>query len=145
MHLASRPGRPLHARSAGSSREGVAAVELALFLPLLIFLCLVGCDFARVFYYAVTINNCARNGALYANNPNLVAGTAYADTTAAAVANASNLSPAPTVSSTSGTDANGDPYIEVTVAYTFTTLIDYPGIPPTVPLSRTVRMMTAPQ
>jgi Flp pilus assembly protein TadG len=124
--------------------RGLAAVELATCLPLLTLICLGICDFSRVFYDKVALNNCARNGALFANNPSLAAGTPYTNTTAAALANASNLSPTPTVTTASGTDANGYKYIEVTVSYTFTTLINYPGLANTVPLSSKVRMMSSP-
>ena len=46
-------------------RRGVAAVELALLLPLLVFVCMAAIDFARVAYALVILQNCARNGALY--------------------------------------------------------------------------------
>jgi hypothetical protein len=46
----------------------------------------------------------------------------------------------PTVSSSTGTDANSNPYVAVTVTYTFTTLVNYPGITHSITLSRTVRM-----
>jgi hypothetical protein len=51
--------------------RGLAAVELATCLPLLTLLCLGICDFSRVFYDKVVLYNCARNGALFANNPSL--------------------------------------------------------------------------
>ena len=43
----------------------MAAVELAFLLPLLVFACMAAVDFARVAYVQVTLQNCARNGALY--------------------------------------------------------------------------------
>jgi Flp pilus assembly protein TadG len=43
----------------------MAAVELALLLPLLVFACMAAVDFARVMYAMVALQNCARNGALY--------------------------------------------------------------------------------
>jgi len=46
-------------------RDGSAAVELAAFLPLLIFCSMAVVDFARVVYVQVTLQTCARNGALY--------------------------------------------------------------------------------
>src|ERR1043165_3353163 len=46
-------------------RQGVAAVELAFLLPLLCFLFVISIDFARVFYFSLTVTNCARNGAVY--------------------------------------------------------------------------------
>ncbi len=119
-------------------RSGVAIVELAVLLPFLAFIFIVTVDFSRVYYDSLILNNCARNGALYGcDNP-----TNAADTTGiqnAALSDAANLSPSPTVSSTTGSDASG-PYVEVTVSYTFQTLTKYPGIPSTVNLSRKVRM-----
>jgi len=64
----------------------------------------------------------------------------FASAQAAAVADAPNLSPAPTVSTTSGTDSAGRPYVEVTAAYTFRTITGFPGVPNQVNLTRKVRM-----
>ena len=47
------------------TRRGAAAVELALLLPVLVFCSMMSVDFARVAYVQVTLQNCARNGALY--------------------------------------------------------------------------------
>lgn len=46
-------------------RRGMAAVELAFLLPLLVFAAMAAVDFARVAYAQVILQNCARNGALY--------------------------------------------------------------------------------
>src|SRR5262245_8856944 len=121
-------------------RRGAAAVELAVLLPLLIFLFAVAVDFARCFHYSVTVNNCARNGALYASDPIVAAESPYGSVQEAALADASNLQPTPTVSSTTGTDADGNAYIEVTVTYAFQSITGYPGIPNAIDLTRTVRM-----
>src|SRR5262249_31515546 len=51
-----------------NARTAAMAVELAVLLPVLVFLFAVGVDFARVFYYQLTIENCARNGALFGSN-----------------------------------------------------------------------------
>jgi len=48
------------------------------------------------------------------------------------------------VSSTNGTDSSGNPYVEVTVVYPFTTISNYPGLPNPINLTRTVRMRVAP-
>src|SRR5437773_12355127 len=124
-------------------RPAAAALELAVLLPLLIFLFLIGVDFARVYYFTVTTVNCARNGALYGSTD-----TAHSLDTAgirtAALADATNLSPAPDVASATGTDAAGNPYVIVTVTTDFHTVINYPGIPSTVPLTRTVQMRVGP-
>src|SRR5262249_47745302 len=125
-------------------RRGAATAELALLLPFLAFIVVVTIDFSRVFYALLILNNCARNGALYGwGNP-----TAAGDTSgiqSAALADAPNLSPAPNVSSATGTDASGASYVEVTVTYAFQTITNYPGIPSTVNLSRKVRMRVSPR
>jgi Flp pilus assembly protein TadG len=127
-------------------RPGAAAVEMALLLPILSFLCVIAVDFARIFYFSVTVENCARNGALYQSDPYAPAESQYPTVTAAALADASNLndpSNPPTVSTASGSDSSG-PYIEVTVAYTFQTITNFPGVPATLTLRRTVRMAVEP-
>ena len=123
-----------------SSRRGAAVVELAILLPLLVFLFVIAVDFARVFYFSVTLTNCARAGAMYASDPTTSAESPFASTQAAALADATNLSPAPTVTSTNGVDGAGRPYVEVTAAYTFSTITGFPGVPNQVNLTRKVRM-----
>jgi len=123
-------------------RRAAAAVELALVLPFLLFLFIVCVDFARVFYYSQTLANCARNGALYGSNL-VTAQSPYSSIEQAALADAANLSPQPTVTSTTGTDAAGDPYVRVTVAWDFHTIASLPSVPNTVPLQRTTQMRVA--
>lgn len=124
-------------------RRGAATVEMAILAPVLAFLFVIATDYARVFYYAVTVADCARNGALYgADREDQAVDTAGIET--AALADAGNLSPTPTVSSTTGTDDAGDPYVEVTVTYTFQTITRYPGLPASVAVTRMVRMRVAP-
>jgi Flp pilus assembly protein TadG len=120
-------------------RRGVAAVELALLLPLLAFLFIVAVDYARLFYFSLTVQNCARNGAMYASDPTGAIQSPYASTEQAALSDAGNLSPTPTVTSRTVTDSTGT-YAEVTVTYQFKTITSYPGIPNTVNLTRTVKM-----
>jgi Flp pilus assembly protein TadG len=132
-----------HPRSGGRRRRAAAAVELAILLPFLVFVFVAGVDFARVFYHCTTLTNCARNGALYGStDPTHAADTAGIQ--AAALADASNLSPAPGVTSAAGTDADGHPCVQVTVTYTFRMLTNYAGIPSAIDLSRTVQMRVAP-
>jgi Flp pilus assembly protein TadG len=129
--------------SARCSRRGVAAAEVAVLLPFLGFIFLAVVDYSRLFYDYVTITDCARNGALYG----MIDRTHAQDTSGirtAALADAVNLQPQPTVTSATGTDANGNPYVEVTVAYQFQTVASYPGIASTVNLSRKVRMQVIP-
>lgn len=123
-----------------STRTGSAAAELAVMLPFLAFLFVISVDFSRVFYYSQLIENCARKGAMYACDSVAAAQSPYTSTQAAALADAGSLNPQPTVTSTNGTDSSGNPYVQVTVAWTFKTATAFPVIPNSVNLSRTVQM-----
>jgi Flp pilus assembly protein TadG len=124
-------------------RRGVAAVELAFVLPFLVLIFVVAVDWSRIFYYTVICTNCARNGALYASDIPTQAQSPYANVTQAALADAANLSPPPTVSSVTGTDSSGS-YVEVTVSYSFSTISRFPGVPNNPTITRTVRMAILP-
>jgi Flp pilus assembly protein TadG len=127
------------------SRRGAAAAEFAVLLPFLTFLFMVATDFARVFYYAVIVNSCARSGALYGSTgPTYTTDTAGIQNAALADAAAQDVSPTPSVSSATGTDSVGNTFVKVTVTYPFQTVIDYPGIPTSTTLARTVQMRVAP-
>ena len=126
--------------SAPEFRRGAAVVELAVLLPLLAFLFVISVDFARVYYYSVTLTNCARAGAMYASDPTTNAESPFVNFQAAALADATNIDPPPAVSSTNGVDSSGRAYVEVTVSYTFKTITGFPGVPNQVDLVRTVRM-----
>jgi Flp pilus assembly protein TadG len=121
------------------TRRGAAAVETALLLPFPCFIFVATVDFGRVFYYSVTINNCARNGALYGSaDAQHALDTSGIQTAARADAGNLNqglLNVTPSGSSTS---------VAVTVTYPFTTITKYPGIPSEMNLSRTVRMNVLP-
>jgi Flp pilus assembly protein TadG len=144
-------------------RKGAQVVELAILLPLLAFLFVIAVDWARIFYYSITVTNCARNGAmymacqqsartssspytdsglvnLYVNSPNPV--------TAAALADAPNLSPTPTVTTNTGSDTNGA-YVEVTVSYTFQTVTGFSvgifSVPSSTNVTRTCRVYVPPE
>jgi len=133
------------------SRPAIAAVELAVFLPFLVFLFLIAVDFSRVFYCSLTLTNCARNGAVFAsqinNSQSWQNGTAVTSTQLAAIADGANLNPALTtsnVSVVSGLDADGNSCVTVSVSYTFQTIANFPGIPNSTNLVRKVEMRVAP-
>lgn len=115
-------------------------MELALVLPFLVFLFVAAVDFARIYYYAVTISNCARNGAMFGSDMTLAEKCPYASIEEAALADATDLTPAPTVTWTSGKDGSGNDYVRVTVSYDFQTVTNFPGVGGTWPISRTVQM-----
>ena len=131
------------ARTGRDSRRGAAVVELALLLPLLMFLFVVAVDFSSVFYFSLTVQNAARAGAIYASDPYVADESPFASTEEAALADATNLSPPPTVSQENGTDASGRPYVEVTVDYPYRTITAFPGVSREVSLTRSVRMYRA--
>jgi Flp pilus assembly protein TadG len=144
-------------------RPGVAAVELAILLPFLAFMFVVTVDWARIFYYSIAVENCARNGALYMSQQQTAKtiATPYTDSgyvnlyvnaaspvTSAALADAPDLAPTPTVTSASGSDGNGQ-YVEVTVSYTFQTVSGFSVgnfvVPSSTDVTRTVRMYVPPE
>jgi Flp pilus assembly protein TadG len=121
----------------------VAAVELAVVLPFLCFLFIVAVDFARIFYFSLTVVNCARNGAVYGSqDPTHAVDTS--GISAAAVMDAGNLDPT-LLTVSSKTDSAANPtYVDVTVTYPFSTITNFPGIASTTTLTRTVRMLVVP-
>jgi len=129
-------------RPCARRRRGASAVELALLLPVLGLLFVFAVDFARLYYHYSIVTNCARNGALYLSDPTAAPYSPYADYTAAALADASNLSPKPTVAppyySPDGTS------VQLTVSYSFTTITNYPGLSNPINLTRSVQMRIAP-
>jgi TadE-like protein len=132
--------------------QGVAAVELAFLLPLLVFACMATVDFARLLSAMVTLQNCARNGALYelysAGPFPLPSG--WTSLSTAVQADANNLTV--TVPSTSGGNANpyspksgSNNYVTVTAQCNFSLLAlgsydGFPSISNSVTLSQTVSM-----
>jgi Flp pilus assembly protein TadG len=120
-------------------------------VPFLTFVFVIAVDYGRVFYYSMTVQNSARKGALYGSQD----AAHSADTSGiktAALADATDItepsdgasSSGPGVSSTTGTDSNGSPTLNVTVTYTMNTITKYPGVPDSVSLSRTVSMRVLP-
>ncbi len=126
-------GRP------GRFRKAAAAVEFAVLAPFLVFIFLVTVDFARLFFQYLTITNCARNGAIWASDSVARCQSPYATVQAAALADATNLNPTPTVTSTTAGS-----YVGVTVTYPFRTVATFAGVPKPLNLSRTVWMQMSP-
>jgi hypothetical protein len=134
----------------------MAAVELALLLPLLVFACMAAVDFARVIYAMVTLQNCARNGALYefysAAGCSLPSG--WTSLSAAVQDDAGNLTV--TIPSTSGGNSNpyspklgANNYVTVTVQCDFSLLTlgsdrGFPSIGSTMTLTQSCSMPMPP-
>jgi Flp pilus assembly protein TadG len=144
-------------------RKGAQVVEFAILLPFIAFMFVIAVDWARVFYYSIAVRNCARNGALYLSQKQSAKTTysPYTDSgyvnlyvnsaspvTAAALADAPNFTPTPTVTSTTGSDIYG-PFVEVTVSYPFQTLTNFSvgrfGVQSSTDVTSTVRMYVPPE
>jgi Flp pilus assembly protein TadG len=125
-------------------RPAAAAVELAVVLPLLALFFFIAVDYSRIFYSYSIVSNCARNGAFYACDPMYAQDSPYQSVQEAALADAGDLSPTPTVTSAEGKDADGHAYVEVSVSYPFKTVTNYLGLGGTIQVERTVRMRKAP-
>ncbi|AMV38173.1 TadE/TadG family type IV pilus assembly protein [Planctomyces sp. SH-PL62] len=130
-------------RSGKSSRRGAAALELALLLPPLCFLCVITIDFARAFADVMTLAECARVGAIRGatrtDKP-----VSYGEVQADALARAVDLETPPTIELRQGTDLAGGAYVEVAARYTLHPLFPYPGVPDSISITRTVRMRRPP-
>jgi len=122
--------------------RGQSALELAIAIPLMIFMLMAAADFARVFFVRVAVNGAARAGAQYGSQSVVTA----ADATgmiAAAKTGASNLSGlsaaadqctcerTSSVSSCPPSYCTNSPqatYVEVDTQAPFHTVMTYPGI-----------------
>ena len=131
-------------RPAGARRRqrhtGQGIVEFALLTPVLLLLLLVAVDFGRAYSAYIQVTSAAREGAAFgsrssenANNQSLVQDAALADS--------SSIYGKPlTVVSNTQMDSYSYEQVVVTVSYDFETLVDFPGIPSSIPMSRTVTM-----
>jgi Flp pilus assembly protein TadG len=142
------------------SEAGNALVELAVALPLLVLTLIGTADFARVFYTSIELTNAARAGAQYgaasiansSNVPNM-------QTTATSSVNITGLNavaaqlcqcftaagvPGSIVSCTLAAPCSGGTHrvmtVTVTTTKTFTTLVNYVGIPSSLALIRSATL-----
>ncbi len=145
-----------------AARPGTAAVELAVLLPFLMAMFLGIVDMGRLFYASMTVDNSLHNSLLFASqtfdnqNQQWTGNNQYwqgpssqivATDTAAAQLDGANLNPTLTTSNittTAGTDTDGNSVVVVTVTYTFQTLVPFPGVPSQVVITRTGQVRVAP-
>lgn len=139
-------------------RKGGALVELAIIFPVLLLMCCGAMDFARVVYAGIAVSNAARAGVQYgtfspgnagntggmqqaalddAAGQGLTGITASASTFCLCSGNSTAVS---CTSSTSCGSTTPNGYAQVTVSYTFNTMLNYPGIPSSIVLNRTAKM-----
>jgi Flp pilus assembly protein TadG len=130
-------------RPGAREKRGAAVIETAVLLPLLALLFVIAVDFSRAFYFSLTLQNCARAGAMYASDPFVANESPFASAEEAALSDAANLSPQPTITTVDGDDPEGRSYVEVTATYPYRTILQFPGIPTEMTLSRSVRMYYA--
>jgi Flp pilus assembly protein TadG len=137
-------------RRTRGKRRGLATVELAIAATFLALIFTISVDFARVFNCKMILDSCARNGALYGANLQAYQETGCVcpddGTAAAAVAEGASLNPALTtgqVSSTTQKGTDGNNQITVTVTYSFSTFITYPGLSNPLTLTATSSMRVA--
>ena len=130
----------------GRPRRGASTVEMAIVLPFLTLLFLITIDFCRIFYFTITVENCARNGALWACDAFAQSESPYATVTEAARADFPQdrrgqlqiSDPAPVVSQ------DGVSYAQVTCTYPFETLTRFPGVGGPWTVTRVVRARVVP-
>ena len=140
-------------RAKNSGENGSAFVELGLFTPALLLMLVGAIDFARVFNADITLANAAEVGALYGSR-SISASSDTAGMQTAATNDGKDLAtmtavatnycacgstgPAQTCPATSCSSSNpAHRYVKVQTTYTFNTLFPIPGIPATVPMTRT--------
>jgi Flp pilus assembly protein TadG len=133
-----------------SRHEGQASVEMAIAAPIFVLLLLIVTDFSRLFFLSIAVNNAARAGAQYGSR-DVTDATAISAMEAAAQNDygsgtlatdlasewcaCPNGSSAPSLVSCTPTLPTCSPqsdmriYVQVQTAATFTTLVNYPGIP----------------
>jgi Flp pilus assembly protein TadG len=133
--------------------EGSSLIELALLLPMFLFLFVGAVDLGRLYYISVEVTGAAQAGALYGvQNPSDVSGMETAST-----AGASNLSGASSTAtygcecsdgsavsasctSTPSCTYNYVNYVDVVTSAQYAPIFNYPGLPSTMTVSREARM-----
>lgn len=135
-------------------QAGTSFIEAAILVPVMLLLCCGTMDFARIVYAGIEIAGAARAGVQYgALTPGHAGDTSgmiaaakaeAADLGSSVTATASNFCACSGTTTTCSSSCSGgttpDGYVTVTANYTFNTVVNYPGVPQTVVLSRTAKM-----
>jgi Flp pilus assembly protein TadG len=137
-------------------QTGAVLIEMAIMLPIFTVIMLGALDFSRLFFAAIELGNAVTAGVQYgaratsmANNTSGISSTVAND-----AANLTGVSATSTsyctcpgsstavgcTSTCAGGYGNPKLYVSVTGTYTYSTLVDWPGIPHTVSLTRTAIM-----
>jgi Flp pilus assembly protein TadG len=136
-------------------------IEFALLFPMMMLMMLGTADFARVFYAGIAVANAARAGVQYgaldpgnagnftamqqaalndAANQGLTGITAVASNYCGCTGSSSTVTCGSGLCAVGGGTTTPNGYVRVVVNYTYNTLVNYPGIPHTISLSRTATM-----
>jgi Flp pilus assembly protein TadG len=128
---------------------------MAVAMPLLVLMVLGVGDFGRVLYTAITLSHAARAGAAYGAQSNGHTGDSAGiqqaaeeeaqdigtiGVTSQRVCECTGGSPVSCTTASCGSYGAPRAFVEVTTTQTYATLIAYPGIPATVPLTRTAKV-----
>jgi Flp pilus assembly protein TadG len=157
--------RRVFLRRRACGETGNALVELAVALPLLVLTLIGTTDFARVFYMSIELTNAARAGAQYgAFSPGHSTNVAVMQSTATAAVNITGVTataaqlcqcatdsgtfspttPANSCTTAAATACTGGTHrvmtVTVTTTKTFTTLVNFIGIPSTLNLTRSATL-----
>jgi TadE-like protein len=133
-----------------SCDTGTAAVELAMTLPLLALLAIGVADFGRMYFTGIAVANATRAGVQYGAQSTVTSGnfTAMEQATRDDAADLGTITvsssrfckcPDGSTPSCAGTcPSYGGPqvFVHVTASKTYSFLIDYPGLPPTIAITR---------
>ena len=124
-------------------RRAAATVEFAVLLPFLLYVAVIATDWARLLYYTITIEACARNGAIWQSDADYRSKSPYTTLHQAATAEAPQLNATATVTATPTTDSTNHAAVRVTVSVPFKTITNFPGVPSSQTLTRHCEMRMA--
>ena len=135
-------------RARRKNSKGQSIVEMTVLLPLLVLVLVVAADFARVFYESIEVANAARAGVQYGAQ-NYVTAADFTGMQNAALEDGSNISGltaaasyfctcnGQTVACSPPVCSEPQVFVKVQTNATFSTILDYPGIGNSIPLSTT--------
>lgn len=119
-------------------RRGAALVEAAIVLPVMLVLIGIGVDYSRVFYSSVTLSGSSRNAAIYEFDPFSYSESNYGSYTAAAQADATNLTNNVSFTRTATLAANGSTSVTINSTSNFKMLASWGILPTSKNVNRTV-------
>jgi uncharacterized Zn-finger protein len=140
-------------RDLRAALDGAAALELAVVLPLLVILAIGVAEFGRVYFTAIRVANAAMAGAHFgaqssgSGDPDFIRQVVRDDANdQTLVVNSNRTCRCPDsetpIACSSTCLGYGHPqlFIDVTASKSFSLLFSYPGLPVTIPVSRTATM-----